>query len=459
MAPRKAGPKALLLYAFAGALACVLLACAPAKIERPDILLVVIDTLRSDHVGSYGYSRPTTPNLDRLASEGALFEVAYSPMGTTTPAHAALFTAREPLNLGVVRNGLILGDDALTLAELLSDAGYQTAAFVSSYPVSRRFGLAQGFDHFDDTFRRADSKIRTREWEDLTVEGGFDRNGQATVDAALAWLQTEASAAPLFLWLHLFDPHGPHRRDHAAQEFAPLFLRPGMTPLERQIALYDANVRYADEQVARIIRFLSESRDWENTLCIVLSDHGEGLSDHRWSFHNRTTYEEELRVPFVVRWPGRIAASLRVAQPAHLTDLLPTLLSALGLESGDLALHGIDLMPHLRQKQEDDSELAIFLQRPYYENGQRGFGDKGPGFGLRKGAWKFFEAPEEGRRELYDLDADPRERVDLSSLRHEQADAMSALIDTWRKQLEAPRGVSEMTPEDRAAMEALGYAE
>jgi choline-sulfatase len=440
--------------AFAGILA--LLACAPAPVERPDILLVVIDTLRADHVGSYGYSRPTTPNLDRLASEGALFEVAYSPMGTTTPAHAALFTSREPLNLGVVRNGLSLGDESLTLAELLSDAGYQTAAFVSSYPVSRRFGLAQGFD---DVFQKADSKIRRKKWEEHTVEGGFDRNGRATVDIALSWLRNEAAPAPLFLWLHLFDPHGPHKPSDAAHEFAPLFLRPGMTPQEQQIALYDSRVRYADAQLARFIRIFSESRDWENTLCIVLSDHGEGLSDHRWPFHNRYTYEEELRVPFVIRWPGRIEASLRVTQPAHLIDVLPTMVSALSLNTGDLALHGIDLMPHLRQTKNRDAERELFLQRPYYENEQRRLGDKGPGFGLRKGIWKYFEAPEEGRRELYDLDADPRERVDLSERRREQADAMSALIAAWRERLEAPPAASDTTPAERAALEALGYAE
>jgi choline-sulfatase len=444
----------------AGAFSCVLFACAPDPVERPDILLVVIDTLRADHVGSYGYSRPTTPNLDRLATEGALFEVAYSPMGTTTPAHAALFTAREPLSLGVVRNGLILGEESLTLAELLAGAGYQTAAFVSSYPVSRRFGLAQGFAHFDDTFHKADSKVRMQEWEDLTVDGGFDRNGQATVDAALAWLETEATASPLFLWLHLFDPHGPHRPNDAAKKFAPQFIRPGMTPQQQRIALYDANVRYADEQLGRIVQYLSESRDWDNTLCVVLSDHGEGLRDHRWSFHNRYTYEEELRVPLVVRWPGRVAAALRVVQPAHLVDLLPTLSSALGLETEEHVFHGIDLMPHLLQTGEHDAERALFLQRPYYENGQRGFGDEGPGFGLRKGAWKYFEAPEEGRRELYDLDADPRERVDLSSDRREQADAMSALIAAWREQREAPAAAAaDLSPEDRAAMKALGYAE
>jgi len=154
-----------------------------------------------------------------------------------------------------------------------------------------------------------------------------------------------------------------------------------------------------------------------------------------------------------------IAASLRLAQPAHLTDVLPTLLSALGLQARELALHGIDLMPHLRQTQEDDAERTLFLQRPYYENGQRDFGDIGPGFGLRKGPWKYIEALEEGRFELYDLGEDPRERVDLSSLRREQAAAMSALISTWRERLEAPAAVSDLSDEDRAAMEALGYAE
>ena len=429
-------------------------ACAPVPGERPDVLLVVVDTLRADHVGNYGYGRDTTPNIDAVAAEGAAFEVAYAPMGTTTPSHAALFTSQEPLDLGLVRNGLALAEDAVTLAEILQRNGYRTAAFVSSYPVSRRFGMDQGFGHFDDEFSVATSRVRDARWERLRVEGGFDRDARATVDAALAWLRAESPPPPLFLWVHLFDPHGPHQRP---QQFEDEFLQPGMSRQEQIIARYDANVRYADEAIGRLVEYFAEFRAWDNTFVGIVSDQGEGLFDHGWQFHNRTTYEEEVRVPFILRWPGRIDGPARLAQPVHLVDLLPTVVSALGLEAREVAFDGIDLMPHVRRSVAVDPERPVFVQRPYYPPAGAGHPDPGFGFAVRSGRWKYFEAPGEERTELYDLEADPGERIDLSKERVERVAEMSALIRAWRARREAGVADAALTPRDEAALEALGY--
>ncbi|MBT40160.1 MAG: hypothetical protein CL938_16615 [Deltaproteobacteria bacterium] len=432
-------------------------ACSPlGGAGPPDVLLVVVDTLRADHVGSYGYSRATTPRIDAVAAEGAAFEVAYAPMGTTTPAHAALFTSKEPLGLGLVRNGLALSEEAVTLAEILGRNGYRTAAFVSSYPVSRRFGMAQGFEYFDDEFSVDSSRVRDPIWEQLRVEGGFDRDGSATVDAALDWLETEAPASPLFLWIHLFDPHGPHRRP---QRFEDFFIGPGMSRREQIIARYDANVRYADEAIGKLVDYFSESRDWENTLVVIVSDHGEGLFDHGWQFHNRTTYEEEVRIPFILRWPERIDASLRIEQPARLIDVLPTVVSALDIDAGGASFEGIDLMPHVHRSVAPDLSRPIFLQRPYPAAKAGAATEVGYGFGVRRGAWKYFEAADEGRRELYDLRGDGTEQSDVSLDSPGRADAMSALIQEWRTRQKGGLAHSVLTPRDKAALEALGYGE
>jgi len=440
----------------AALLAGLLAACSPPDPGPPDVLLVVVDTLRADHVGSYGYDRATTPHIDAVAADGATFDVAYAPMGTTTPAHGALFTSREPLGLGLVRNGLALAEEAVTLAEILGRNGYRTAAFVSSYPVSRRFGMGQGFEYFDDEFSVGSSRVLDTTWEQLPVAGGFDRDARATVDAALAWLRAEVPASPLFLWVHLFDPHGPHRRP---QQFEDRFLAPGMSPRERVIARYDANVRYADEAIGRLVDYFSESRDWENTFAVIVADHGEGLFDHGSQFHNRTTYEEEVRIPFILRWPGRIDASLRIAQPTHLIDVLPTVVSALDIDAGGASFDGIDLMPHVRRSVEPDLSRPIFLQRPYYPESRQGATGVGYGFGVRRGDWKYFEAADEGRRELYDLREDGGEQADVSMESPDRAEEMSGLIREWRTRQKGGLARSALTPRDEAALEALGYGE
>ncbi|MDJ0847390.1 MAG: sulfatase [Myxococcota bacterium] len=442
-----------------------LLGCDLFTRHRPNVLLVTIDTLRADHVGAYGYEPPTTPHIDRLAEGGALFETTYAPMGTTTPSHATLFTSRHPLAHGVVRNGLALLEAERTLAEVMRQRGYTTAAFVSSFPVSQRFGLAQGFDHYDDDFEASRETFRVREWEGHAVDGRFDRRGSDTTRVALAWLEALEPDTPVFLWLHLFDPHGPYVAPKAFQAFFPL---DEGDRFHKRRARYDAEIRYADAELGRVLAAFAALSPASPPLVMVTSDHGEGLSEHGWPDHNRTLYEEELRVPWVVHWPGHVPAGVRPAQPAHLVDVAPTLLGLLGIEPEALfeGRDWSDLLDASRDSGEPnepgapDPKRALWLQRPYYPDGHPRAGDRGWGFGLRAGDWKLIETDGQPD-ELYHLERDPRERRNLAAARADRVQALSQRIRSWRREQAAKAEArSEEIPEEvRVGLEALGYGE
>ena len=206
------------------------LACSPDAAElraadpRPNILLVSLDTTRADHLSAYGYERDTSPTLRALSAEGVRFEVAYAPSATTGPSHASLFTSLYPLTHRVVKNGRSLAPEFDTMAELLSRAGFQTAAVVSSFVLSERFGYAQGFDVFDADFSGADVPSGTTLWEGHSVEGKFYGRADDTTRRALAWLDgRRAPDRPFFLFVHYFDPHDPY---HVPRGFQPPF-QPG----------------------------------------------------------------------------------------------------------------------------------------------------------------------------------------------------------------------------------------
>ena len=438
-------------------------AARAAESPLPNILLVTIDTLRADRLGAYGYDLPTSPNFDRLASTGGLFELAYAPMGATSPSHASLFTSRSPLAHGLVRNGFPLAASERRLSEILRESGYQTAGFVSAYPVGRRLGFAQGFDHFDDDFSMGGGSFRSEEtrknWEGETLDGGFDRAGAATVDAALEWLagsHSKPHSKPIFLWVHLFDPHRPY---DPPERFASLFTRADQNKRQRESALYDAEIRRTDAELGRLVAAFEALAS--SPLLIVAADHGEGLWQHGYRTHGHTLYEEELRVPLLIRWGDRIPTR-RIEQPAQLIDLVPTLLGLLGLQA-DGPFDGLDLSAHLTGAAAVESERPIFLQRPYYE-AKRGKGarvESGQGLGVRSGRWKLIEFEEENRRELYDLVSDPGERSNLGGREPRRSSALSALIAEWRRgeEQKASGNRFEVTPEDRDAMRALGYTD
>src|SRR5439155_12699307 len=273
----------------------------------PDILLITLDTTRADHLGAYGDRRAQTPRLDQLARDGVLFERAIAAAPITLPAHASLLTGIYPFTHGVRNNGSFSLRPAVpTLTTVLHERGYVTAAFVSAFVLDRRYGLAQGFDTYNDRFVRTDAR------------GELERRGDETARAAGEWLnRVGRDERPLFLWVHLYDPHDPYDPPPPFREaFAG---RP-----------YDGEIAFADQAVGAIFDQYARLGRRVPPIVAVVGDHGESLGEHEEETHAMFVYESTLRVPLILSWPGHLPAGRRVPAVVRGIDLAPTLLDLAG---------------------------------------------------------------------------------------------------------------------------------
>ena len=291
-------PRATVVLALVAAAAC---GRSPQSTPPPrNIVLVTIDTLRADRLGS-----GVSPELDALAAASVQFTTARTAVPLTLPAHTTLLTGQLPPAHGVRLNGQVLAADVPTLATALKGAGYRTAAFVGAYVLDRRFGLARGFDTYDDRVPRAASATDTLE---------AARPASAVVDGALAWLDS-APGSPFLLWVHLYDPHAPY------QPPEPYRSRFAGQP-------YDGEVAYAGAEMGRLLARLDARGLTASTIVVLAGDHGEGLGDHGESTHGMLTYDSTLRVPLLVRAPSLTPAT--VAVPVSLADVAVSLLQLSG---------------------------------------------------------------------------------------------------------------------------------
>jgi arylsulfatase A-like enzyme len=377
-------------------LALAALAGCTQEGPRPDVLLVTIDTLRSDHCSAYGYPIDTTPHLTALASRGVLYRRAYAESSTTAPSHAVLLTSRHFRTLGVGKNGEQMSDDAVTLAETLASQGYDTAAFVSSFPLLKRFGFAQGFDHYDDRFVIDEASLGRR----APGSTPHDRLAGATLAHTEKWLADRNSDDPLFLWVHFVDPHAPYR---APQRFEGKWPEGTKTIVQR----YDTEVRYADEQLGRLLELFRAESPERDDLVVVTSDHGEGLGDHGWMSHGVNLHEEAVRVPLVASWPGHLPEGKVVEEAVSIVDVSRSILDSLGIEAKTFA-HGRNVFAGT------DPSRAIFLQRRTYSSRkEKGQSLDGEMTAVVERDSKLILSPREKKRELYDLRIDPTELRNL----------------------------------------------
>jgi arylsulfatase A-like enzyme len=424
-------------------------------------VLVTIDTLRRDHCSAYGYERDTTPTLRRVAAEGARFDLAYSPTATTGPTHSTIFTSLYPIAHGVVKNGVPLGAELRTLAEILGARGYQTAAFVGSFVLDAKFGYDQGFDLYDDDFAPETSTFRGRFWEGHPVPDGFDRRADETTRRAVQWLREGRDPdRRFFLFVHYFDPHAPYVPPPPYDSY--FSGAGGRSALEKEIDAYDGEIAFADHELGRLLSALAESGLEDDTLLAITADHGEGLGQHGHMRHGLFLYEEAVRVPLLFRWPDHIPAGLVFQEPVEFVDLVPTILGLAGHSDSAAHLQGQTLAPVLRGERSLDSGRPVYLYRRLYETGKRVSGvlAKGQQFGIRRERWKYIEAPEEGRTELFDLESDPGELENLYAALPDRASQLAAELEGWRRS--HARGEArrvEISEEDRLRLRQLGYVD
>jgi arylsulfatase A-like enzyme len=439
----------------------------------PNIVIVSIDTLRADHCSVYGYPRNTTPTLTKLASEGALFNQAYAPMGQTGPSHATLFTGLYPTGHGLVKNGRVLPETHSTLAEQLKAKGYSTAAFVSAFPLDRRFGLDRGFDVYNDIFPLGQQTVEIQQWEGQALTNAFDRRGDYTLVKAAEWLgRRPDDAPPFFLFVHLFDPHTPYKPPRVVLQEVVGQERP-KDQLKMSKLLYDGEVRFADLIVEKLLYRLETLGFGENTIIVITSDHGEGLMQRGYLLHGITVHEEEVRVPLLIHWPGHIPAGRKVEEPVTIADVMPTLLGLIesGTDSPDV--EGRDLAAALREGKPAPADRPILFMRPKFPkttiasgwSGTLSDGQTPPRipvhgahYGARLDVWKYIVSPKEGTTALYNLQADPNELTNVADRHASIAKLMHRHIDQWLANAPAESMAEELLDEETLkALEALGY--
>jgi len=437
--------------------AALALSCGTRAPEAaPNILLVSLDTTRADHCSPYGYARDTTPSLARLAEAGLCFDAAYAPSSTTSPSHATMFTGQYPISHRVLSNGLDLAAQHRTLAEVLTEAGYETAAVVSSFVLHSKFGLGQGFSDYDDALPMEEALPRGDErtlYKGEELEDAFDRRAEFATSRALSWLERERDPArPFFLFVHYMDPHN---RVAPPEPYLTAF---GNGPDGVAVDRYDAMIAYTDQELGRLVDGL-ERLGLEDTLVVVTGDHGEGLMQHGYMTHGVQIYEESVRVPFVVRWLPRVAAGTRILEPVELVDLAPTLLEVAGVGTELERAQGQLLTGALLGTGTLDPEREVFLfRRPYRETVKSGIPVSGVQYGLRVGRWKLIWGPDEGREELYDLVADPGEAVDRAADEPERVADMRARLGDLVAESSSSAAVEDSSTEvDREKLRALGY--
>lgn len=412
---------------------------APGK-PRPNLLLVTIDTLRADHVGCYGYPRGITPVMDRLAARSTLFANVYAPLPLTGPNHTTILTGRPPWDTGVRYNGLALGRAETTLAEILAARGYETAAFVSAWPLHHTVsGLDQGFDLYDDQFH------------------GVERLAPATTHAAMRWIRREHHA-PFLAWVHYFDPHAPYA---PPEPFRSRWILEGPEP-RRQVSLYDGEIAFADAALGVLLRGLARQGLDATTAVVVTSDHGESLLEHDDPFdHGDLLFEEHIRVPLLVRPPGGVAPR-RVAQPLLSTDILAMMLETLGLPVPEGVPRGP--LPGTGGGGARARFHAFFESNQCDTEAQAKThcwppGNAGKLHALLDGPWKLIRHPKSGGIDwmLFNLASDPRETQNLWSTGGERAEAMRAELERWRQSLPPAPDRPDVDRESLRKLRELGY--
>jgi arylsulfatase A-like enzyme len=431
----------------AAALVTALATLASAGCSRPakpNVILISLDALRADHLGCYGHERDTSPNLDRMAAEGTLFERGFSPTAWTLPGHASMLSGRVPRRHGATRSGTAIREDVPLLTEILSSEGYATAAVVNAPFMQAKFGFGRGFDSYAYV-----PKLEV-ERHQQTVLDTLERHGDA----------------PFFFFFHYMSVHDPYAPEERFNRFVGTYEQPIRITGERLLKLWRAmdrgeaelnedEVRYLndlyaggvlsiDARIGEILDLLEREGLHDDTIVIVTADHGEEFMEHGSIVHTKTLYDELLHVPLILRGPG-VPRGVRVRSIASLIDIAPTVLALVGLRPPS-GIDGIDLAT--LWSDDSDPERLLEIETSWVDG-------TGALWGIRTPTHKLIVDLETGEKEYYDLVRDPGETENLYP--HPGAEELEARLNEWLREPEG--GPVELTPEDLERLGALGYVE
>jgi len=429
----------------------------PSLPEIDNLILVTIDTLRADHVGFNGYALPTTPNLDRLARSSAVFTQAIAQSSWTRASVASYMTGLYPTTIGLTCHNFrvpksscdVLPSSATTLAEVLKAGGFDTASIVANINVDGLFGFDQGYDEFvtvSDDLERADPDWRMHtDW--------FDETTHKVTEAALRYLDgRDENSGRFLLNLHYLDPHDPYA---PPQEYESAFADAAyeVDPRSRDnVARYDGEILHVDEQFHRVLERLDALGLSARTAIVILADHGEEFHDHGGVRHGYTMYDEQIRVPLIVRLPGFTDAGMRIDDQVRLLDVMPTALALLGMEIPK-QVQGTSLLPLLTGAK----------SRPLPAVSEWGYRRL---VSFRAPPWKLIYDIETETPMLFHLERDPLEREDLrleeprvvSRLTSEMTDILADALEAG-EEIPADTGDLALTQAQIDRLEALGYVD
>lgn len=427
---------------------------APRGPRFPNVLMISVDTLRTDRMSAYGYRRPTTPEIDRLLDRGTRFTEARTVEPLTGPASSSLLTSRFPHEHGATRNGLRLRPGLESLPKLLGKRGYRTAALVGNWTLRNELsGLAEHFDDYHEVFTR-------NRWFGLFND---EATGEDLTAEALAWIaehRKERPEHPYFVWVHYVEPHAPYRFWEELAGGLGIRHRRGVSKSDR----YDTEVAYTDREVGRLVRAVGGADDaLQDTLVVVTADHGESLGEHAYWGHGRHLYDNSLRIPMGFVWPGRVPSGA-IAEPALILDVAPTVLGLLGLAEPE-GLRGLDWSRVFRGDAEAPERVGHFqahkgaVQFDHTSSAARADGllEVGSVTGSRK---EILDVGS-GKVRIFDLARDPRELRDLAEPGTKPSPDLVIWLEAVRHGLRAASDIpaARLDAESRERLRALGYVD
>ena len=401
--------------------------CLAASAENRPIILISVDTLRADHLSSYGYSRLKTSRIDSLAIGGTIFSQASAQVPLTLPSHTSLLTSTYPFTNGVRDNGEQVGGDLTTLASILKSRGYRTSAFVGGFVLDRRFGLDRGFDTYDSPFKV--------EGEQGVDSADLKRPAEEVTESAIRWIDANATQ-PFFVMVHLFDLHTPYILPAAVRAKFP----------DRG---YDGALSYIDDNIGRLLGFLEKKGLLQKSLIVFLADHGESLGDHGERTHGYFVYQSTLRVPLIFHWPAGAGFPTRLDQPVGLVDVAPSILDFLGAPR-PAQFQGRSLLNTVRQNA-PAAEHEVYGES-LYAHDHLGCAAL---LSLRVGKYKYIDAP---KPELYDLSQDPDESSNVFQRQKTEAIPLRKRLQTIRSLAPAAnQAKKQASPDVIRRLSSLGY--